>query len=1026
MTAPARAVLPGRADPRKDPRYQRVVEKLRDDSRKLKQHPPASQKASEPAKAAKAPPGEKAAGARARHVEKLNRAETPKPETTTFLAILQAEIAKAMPKTLGDTERFMKGGSSEQMKGSLKGNVAQQKNAATGDLKRTSSEAPSESGVPAKVVTPIAAEPGTPAPPVDAAGAMPAPKPETEVSLQASKADVQSDLDKEKLSDDRLKKANDPRFTAVLSSRDAVAKQADAGPAQFRAREAGVLGLAAAKATDVARRGVVLLLGVKGDNKTKVLSRQQQQKAKEELELKSFTDFVVATFARAKQAVDKRLELLDTRVNDLFDKGIEYALADMKAFVEDQLLRYKLRRYLTVPWGPALWIKDQFLDLPPEVSRFYEAGRKRFTTTMNAVAANVANLVETELAAAKAEVKRAQIAIAERAAQLSPGVKARGAQLQAEFADKFAELEASIDNKKQQLAEGLAQKYKEAFDKADESLKAIQDDNKSLVTKAKEKIGEVLKALAEFKARLMSILKKSADTLNLILNDPIQFLKNLLAVIKLGFNQFVDHIWDHLKAGFLKWLFGSLTKLGVELPTDLTLPSILKLVLGVLGITYQRMRAKAVKLLGPTAVAVIEKVAEYIGALIAGGPAALWEKVKEDLSNLKEMVIDAIQNWLITTIVKKAVAKVVSLFNPVGAIIQAILLIYDVVTFIIDKAAQILEFVEAVVSSIYNIATGAISSAANWIEKSLANMIPILIGFLAQLLGLGGITEKIKEFIKKVQDRVDKAIDKAIAKVVEVVKKVVGAVKAAFGKKDERTEEQKQKDLDAAIREAEALRAKPGTSEEEVVAGLQPIKRKYKMASLALIVDAKDDLSETVYFEGEINPRKTSSKGKVPVEPGDTKRNAIPFAWVKPPVEDYPPIEILQGNKIVTVEPKKGISVGGIRIGVTFSEARKIGTGEAIKAEKPVTSNSKKDYMNKILNANGYDRDKGKDRPRDTDHVIEKQLGGPDDYSNLWPLNETTNRRSGAKVRGEIARIKEKYKRLRNGIHGKFLRLKQE
>ena len=68
---------------------------------------------------------------------------------------------------------------------------------------------------------------------------------------------------------------------------------------------------------------------------------------------------------------------------------------------------------------------------------------------------------------------------------------------------------------------------------------------------------------------------------------------------------------------------------------------------------------------------------------------------------------------------------------------------------------------------------GQIASAANSIEKSLANMIPLLIGFLAQLLGLGGISKKIKETIEKIQSAVDKAIDKAIAKIVAVVKKLI-------------------------------------------------------------------------------------------------------------------------------------------------------------------------------------------------------------------------------------------------------------
>lgn len=773
---PVHAPAPARrkADPRNDPRFRAAVDKVAEGSARLKQHPPAARKAQEPAKAAKGPPDEKAAGARAKQVDKLEKVETPRPQTASFLAILQAEIARAMPKTLGDTEKFMQGGSSQALKGSLKGNVDQQKQASTADLKQTSGQTPSEAGVPAKPVIPIPPEPAPPAPQVDGASAMPAPRPAAEVSLEASKHDVAAQMREEKLTDERLRKANDPRFSAVIGSRDAVNRHAAAGPVRYRAAEAATLGRAAGLAAGVAGRGVSTLLAVKRGSKAKVLSRQEQKKQKEEQELRTFTGFVSSTFQTAKKAVEKRLEVLETRVNDLFDRGVDAALASMKKFVEDQLYQYKLNRYLLQVGGALLWIRDQFMDLPPEVNRFYTAGRERFTREMNALAVRVADLVESQLSAAKNDVKQAQAKIASAQKALSPAVQARATAAVAEYAGQFAELESGIEDKKQQLAEGLAQKYREAFDKADESLKAIQDENRGLVTKAKEAIGEVLKALAEFKARLMGILRKGAGAMDLILADPIQFLSNLISAIKLGFSRFSDNITKHLEAGFLKWLFGSLGKLGIEIPRDLSLPSVLQLVLGVLGITYARMREKAVRLIGARAVGAVEKVVEAIGVLIKGGPAALWEQVKEGLSNLKEMVIDAMQEWLITTIVKKATAKIVSLFNPVGAIIAAVMLIVDVVTFVVTKAAQILDFVEAVVSSIAAIASGAVGAAAAWIEKSLANMIPLLIGFLASLLGLSGVTEKIKELIKKVQSRVDKAIDKVIAKIVAGVKKLFG------------------------------------------------------------------------------------------------------------------------------------------------------------------------------------------------------------------------------------------------------------
>jgi hypothetical protein len=286
--------------------------------------------------------------------------------------------------------------------------------------------------------------------------------------------------------------------------------------------------------------------------------------------------------------------------------------------------------------------------------------------------------------------------------------------------------------------------------------------------------------------------------------------------------------------------------------------------MGVLGITYDKMRAKAVKLIGERNVAIIEKLVGYIRTLVTGGPAALWEQVKGDLANLKSMVIDAIQSWLIETVVKQAVMKIVSMFNPAGAIVQAILAIYNIVMFVVEKAAQIMAFVESVINSVHAIATGAIGGAVKWIERALANTIPIVIGFLARLIGLGGISKKIHEFIMKVQSKVDQAIDKVIKAIVDKVKKLFG--KGGKDAKDARTEAQKQRDLAAGTAEAHALLANPELTADQVTAKLPAIKTKYKLTSLKVVVQPKGpEEGETDYVEGEVNPRIV--KPKVPKKP---------------------------------------------------------------------------------------------------------------------------------------------------------------
>ncbi len=180
--------------------------------------------------------------------------------------------------------------------------------------------------------------------------------------------------------------------------------------------------------------------------------------------------------------------------------------------------------------------------------------------------------------------------------------------------------------------------------------------------------------------------------------------------------------------------------------------------------------------------AMLEAAVELVKALIDGGPAALWEKIKEYLGNLKEMIVDAIQEWVVTSVIKAAVTKLATMFNPVGAIIQAIITIYNTVMFFIERINQIIDFVEAVINSVHQIATGAIDSAANWIEKAMARTIPLIISFLARLLGLGGITEKIKGFILKVQTKVDQALDKVIDKIIGGIKNLFAKGKAAAGK----------------------------------------------------------------------------------------------------------------------------------------------------------------------------------------------------------------------------------------------------
>ncbi len=822
------------ANPASDPRFKKIADQLKKGATTLKKHPPAAKKAAEAQKAARPPANEKLAGAKANQVDTMKAAKTAKPQPNAFLALLRSEIEKVMPQNLDEADKFMEGGEQEQMKGAVTGKVGEQKDDATKDIKAASDQPPDTGKVKGKEVAPVPADPAAPAPVVQGGEAMPAPKAEAEVSQKENKVSADQMMKEAEVTPTQLQKANDPRFSAVLTQKTNVEKTADQAPAKYRGAEKGVLGKAVAQAGAQAKMGVAVLLATKGKAGAAVLSKQAAAKERDEQRRKEVTDNIEKIFNETKQKVDAKLASLETDVTSLFDAGAGAAIANMKNNSKREIEKFKDERY-SGPVGWGRWVADQFRAVPPEIKAILQRNRTRFTSEMDALVVRIANTVESRLNEAKGEIDKGQGRIKTYVASLPRDLQAVGKAAEKEMASRFDEMRKGVDDKQNELAQKLAQKYKEAHDQADEALKKIEEENKGALSGFIEAIGEVIKMLMEFKAKLMALLKKGEDTIKLIIADPIGFLSNLIAAIKQGLNQFVGNIWTHLKAGFMQWLFGALASAGIAIPSDLSLPSILKLVLSVLGLTYERLRAKAVKLIGERNVKILEKLFEYVKTLITEGPAALWEKVKADLSNLKAMVIDAIQDWIVTTIVKAAISKLVTMFNPAGAIVQAVIAIYNTVMFLIERASQIMAFVEAVINSVSAIAQGAIGGAANWIEQSLARMIPLLIGFLARLIGLGGISQKIKDIITKVQGAVDKAIDKVIAKIVATVKKLFGK----GGKEEKKKEDDHKERWNKGLAAVKAYIGKEEKSEEvfseDFEAGLAPIKAQYGFTVLKLV-----------------------------------------------------------------------------------------------------------------------------------------------------------------------------------------------
>jgi hypothetical protein len=350
-------------------------------------------------------------------------------------------------------------------------------------------------------------------------------------------------------------------------------------------------------------------------------------------------------------------------------------------------------------------------------------------------------------------------------------------------------------------------------------------------------------------------VKKTGAALRSILKNPLPFVGNLVKAAKLGFLNFGANFLGHLKRGLIDWLTGSLP--GVYIPKALSLPEVGKFALSVLGITWAQIRAKIVKALGPGGekiMAGLEVAFDVVKALVTGGPAAAWEIIKDKLNDLKDQVISGITNMVVVTVVSKAVPKLIAMFIPGAGFISAIISIYDTIMVFVRKISKIIQVVTGFINSIVAIAAGNIAAAAAKVESVLGGLISLAISFLAGFVGLGKVADKIMGIVKKVQTAVDKALDAAIAWIIGKAKALFGKLFGGKDKKDDRTDAQKQADLNAGLNEANTLVEAKGATDASIRKGLAGIKSKYRMTSLELVVDIDGDLEASIHVAGKVNP----------------------------------------------------------------------------------------------------------------------------------------------------------------------------
>ncbi|WP_281233224.1 eCIS core domain-containing protein [Flavobacterium gelatinilyticum] len=275
-----------------------------------------------------------------------------------------------------------------------------------------------------------------------------------------------------------------------------------------------------------------------------------------------------------------------------------------------------------------------------------------------------------------------------------------------------------------------------------------------------------------------NIISRAMQAIDDIKKDPIGFLKNILRAIKQGFVQFFSNIVNHLINGVTGWLMSELKDANLPVLTDFSLKGVISWVLEVLGISMEKIWEKlaAHPRIGPARVAKIrgmintlEGIWTFIKDVQERGMAAIWDKIQEQLSNLWNTLLDSVKNFVMERIVNRITAKLLSMLDPTGimAVINGAMALYNAIESFVKYLREMLEVVNSFVNGVADIAKGNVTTAANYLERTMGEAMPIVIGFLANQVGLTGIGAKIGEMIISVQKMVDEALTWLVNKAVD-------------------------------------------------------------------------------------------------------------------------------------------------------------------------------------------------------------------------------------------------------------------
>lgn len=502
-------------------------------------------------------------------------------------------------------------------------------------------------------------------------------------------------------------------------------------------------------------------------------------------------------FVNAQTQVTSLLGPLSTTAMDMWNAGrgristeFDQSLAEVQRWIDDRHEGFV---------GGVVEVWDDWTGYPDWITSAYNRAEERFGDSVCVLIREISVYVNTIILTCEQIIDDADRQISELFANAPAELAGWAAAEQERFGQRLNGLREQVASTQQNINQGIIEGAAQAVQEARQRIHELRETAKGILGRFADSVNEFLEDPARAiingllslvgiePARFWALIARIEQVVMDIANDPLGFAANLLSAIGAGFQRFFDNFLSHLFKGFIGWLFSALGTVGVEIPGDLSLSSIITFFLQLMGITWERIRRLLARHIGEENVALLEQAYQLISTLIEMGPAGIFEMIKDQLNprTILDTVINMAVEFVRDTLITQIAARVLLMFNPVGAIAQAIEAIYKVLKWIFENAARIFSLVETVVNGMADIIAGNFSGMAAAIDSALARLLVPVIDFFMEFAHLGDLPQKVADAIRGLQEWMEGILDRVIGWLVKQARALLGIGEDKKGEEEE-------------------------------------------------------------------------------------------------------------------------------------------------------------------------------------------------------------------------------------------------